>query len=419
MSLLNLLQSEDPAIQNGLLNFGLALMRSKGNFGNAVGQAGVAGQMGARDFRQQQALMSRTSLNDQLLKNQLEQQQQQMALQKLPQQFMRPASAPGVDATGGMETATENPANAAGPGGFDMQGYIQALAGAPGGGPLAALQMQQMLQKQAPQIHTVGVDQTAYTLGPDGQPRVVMKGASKADKPDKGTPDIQEFMFAQQRGEVPPGTTFTQWLRDNKRAGASSNTTRVSYGAPMAGVDAQGRPVFFQPSKDGGSPAIVPGVQPPPNPAELKRAEESKQAKQAAADKAAMAYQTIDKMLKHPGLDTTIGLSGQIDPRNRVWGTEAQGARALVEQAQGQAFLQAFESLKGGGQITQVEGEKATAAMARLQRAQKAEDFKAAAKELQDIAAKAYERATGQSMAAPPSMPDASAIDAELKRRGR
>ncbi|MFO0454276.1 MAG: hypothetical protein ACK52I_37440 [Pseudomonadota bacterium] len=117
-----------------------------------------------------------------------------------------------------------------------------------------------------------------------------------------------------------------------------------------------------------------------------------------AANSASLAYRTIENMLKHPGLDTAIGLSGQVDPRNFVWGTEAQGARALIEQAQGQAFLQAFESLKGGGQITQVEGDKATAAIARLQRAQSEKDFKTAAKEIQDIAAAAYKRATGKDM---------------------
>jgi len=41
------------------------------------------------------------------------------------------------------------------------------------------------------------------------------------------------------------------------------STTNVTYGAPVSGVDAQGNPVFFQPSKGGGAPAIIPGVTPP------------------------------------------------------------------------------------------------------------------------------------------------------------
>lgn len=45
-----------------------------------------------------------------------------------------------------------------------------------------------------------------------------------------------------------------------KRAGATIN----NMGAPVAGVDAEGNPVFFQADKQGGTPAIVPGVRPPP-----------------------------------------------------------------------------------------------------------------------------------------------------------
>lgn len=44
------------------------------------------------------------------------------------------------------------------------------------------------------------------------------------------------------------------------QAGASAIN---NYGSPVAGVDAEGKPVFFQPTKSGGAPAIVPGVRPP------------------------------------------------------------------------------------------------------------------------------------------------------------
>lgn len=48
---------------------------------------------------------------------------------------------------------------------------------------------------------------------------------------------------------------------------------------------------------------------------------------------------------------------------------------ARAGQLQGQAFLQAFNTLKGSGQITEVEGEKATAAIARLQKSQTTSEF--------------------------------------------
>lgn len=48
-----------------------------------------------------------------------------------------------------------------------------------------------------------------------------------------------------------------------KRANAGKSDVSVSYGAPVSGVDKNGNPIFFQPSKTGGEPAIIPGVKPP------------------------------------------------------------------------------------------------------------------------------------------------------------
>ncbi len=150
MSLLNLLQSNDPAINNGLLNFGLSLLQSKGNFGNAVGRAGQVAQLGARDFRQQEELLKRAGVTDQLLQMQLEQAKQQQALQNLPAQFARTPQQQAMAANGGPTVAAAN-AIPNTPPGFDMPGYLQALTAAPGGGPLAAMRVQQAMQKEAPQ----------------------------------------------------------------------------------------------------------------------------------------------------------------------------------------------------------------------------------------------------------------------------
>ena len=82
----------------------------------------------------------------------------------------------------------------------------------------------------------------------------------EAPKPITPTDDMREFEFAQ------TNPAFAQYQEKMRRAGAANNS--VSFGTPMAGVDAQGNPVYFQPSKDGGAPAIVPGVRPAPNKAE-------------------------------------------------------------------------------------------------------------------------------------------------------
>ena len=66
---------------------------------------------------------------------------------------------------------------------------------------------------------------------------------------------VQEYQYAQEQGYR---GTFEQWKAAQKPAGVS-----VSYGAPTAGVGPDGRPIFFQPSKDGGPPSIIQGVAPP------------------------------------------------------------------------------------------------------------------------------------------------------------
>jgi hypothetical protein len=67
----------------------------------------------------------------------------------------------------------------------------------------------------------------------------------------------------------------------------------------------------------------------------------------------------------------------------------------FIDQLKGQAFLTAFEQLKGGGQITEIEGRKATDAIIRLQQYQSEEDFAQALKDLRDIVQTGLNRARG------------------------
>lgn len=56
---------------------------------------------------------------------------------------------------------------------------------------------------------------------------------------------------------------------------------------------------------------------------------------------------------------------------------------ARMAQLKGQTFLQAYNTLKGGGQITEVEGAKAESAIARLSKAQTKDEFYSALKDAQ------------------------------------
>ncbi len=101
--------------------------------------------------------------------------------------------------------------------------------------------------------------------------------------------------------------------------------------------------------------------------------------------KADQSISLIDTMLEHPGLSTATGLSGTVDPRNYIAGTDATNFNVMRKQLEGKAFLEAFESLKGGGQITEIEGQKATEAIARLSTTQSEKAYREALTELRGI----------------------------------
>lgn len=99
---------------------------------------------------------------------------------------------------------------------------------------------------------------------------------------------------------------------------------------------------------------------------------------------------TIDSILQDPYLPS---VTGPIQGRLPNLTGNSQRVQSKIDQLKGQAFLQAYNTLRGGGQITEVEGQKATEAMVRLNQAQNDEDFKSALSELRNIVQTAQERA--------------------------
>jgi hypothetical protein len=94
------------------------------------------------------------------------------------------------------------------------------------------------------------------------------------------------------------------------------------------------------------------------------------------------ALQTLQQMRSHEGRQYGLGLYGVLPG---IPGTSQRAFVNLVDQAKGQTFLEAFNSLRGGGAITEAEGAKATQALARLDRAQRPEDFAAAEADLEAV----------------------------------
>lgn len=86
----------------------------------------------------------------------------------------------------------------------------------------------------------------------------------------------------------------------------------------------------------------------------------------------------------HPGFQDAVGATWKPGARF-VHGTNAASFQALQDQVEGTAFLSAFEALKGGGAISEKEGEKATSARMRMRLAQNEQEYVKAAREFQDI----------------------------------
>jgi len=87
----------------------------------------------------------------------------------------------------------------------------------------------------------------------------------------------------------------------------------------------------------------------------------------------------IDELLAHPGFSSAVGMG--LPKAKLLAGSKEAGFAARLAQLEGGAFLQAFTMLKGGGQITEVEGKKATQAMMRMDAATSEAEFRAAAED--------------------------------------
>lgn len=248
---------EDPNTA-GLLSLGLRLMSTPGKFGTALGSAGLGAMGDMQRARAQQQDRQQAAQRQQLFEMQMKQAQQAQADAEL-------ARANEARFRGMIPDPSAQAAQA-------------ALAG--GGGPtLANAQQirsvdpqQQMLYnamstgqiRPMEYLSAIQKDRTPIKLGKDD--RLLEPGTNRVlvdsmPDPAKGSP------IAQLMGEMnalPPGDPRRAIYQNAiNKATTHQPGTNVTYGAPVAGVDANGNPVFFQPGRDGGPPAIVPNVKPP------------------------------------------------------------------------------------------------------------------------------------------------------------
>jgi hypothetical protein len=104
----------------------------------------------------------------------------------------------------------------------------------------------------------------------------------------------------------------------------------------------------------------------------------------------------------HPGFSEYVG--GTLVPGKRfLEGTDVASFEVRQKQIEGKAFLEAFQTLKGGGAITEKEGEKGTAAIMRMNKASNEKEYVAAARELQTVLRSGMERAQAKAGSVAPS----------------
>jgi hypothetical protein len=315
-----------------------------------------------------------------------------------PQQVMTPPNAQPTQGQAQQMAAIPEP------GGFGagVRGFISNLHTGPLGaviggiGSAAGLQdpAMQRANQTARYLTTKGFDPAlAQTIVSDPAllravlPQMIGMGGQ--------TDDIKEYQFAKRED---PSLTFQKFMQQKKAVSGEYSLT------PQYGTDKDGNTVLLQTGKSGEAiqtklpegVKISSGVDKvdlgtswgiidkrtgnlvgtQPKDVSGKEAAEARGKAQGEAQAAlpgalADAERTkasIDQLLNHEGLGSIVGPLDQYRPSWSL-GESGNDALARYKQLQGQAFLQAYNLLKGGGAITDIEGKKAEAAMARLDRA--------------------------------------------------
>lgn len=303
---------------------------------------------------------------------------------------------------------------------FDnAMGGGQTLVGQSPGSPQGGVRLEQPQQAQAPQQQPGGMSPRITGLIkmlsipnlPEGQRKVAETLLQNELANAKNTDDMREFQFAKQDGFT---GNFEQWMA-RKRANSGK------YGLnPIWGTGPDGKPTVLQLSNEGTATAtkLPDGVTVGKDVIKLdagthwilldpvtrqqigqvskniEQKEIAEKVGQATGDArvnlnntlatADQALQTIDQIRKHPGKQSMFA-TGSMGWVPGIPGTDQAGFVSLVEQAKGQTFLTAYNTLKGGGAITEVEGRKAEQAIARLQRTQNIRDFDQALSDLESV----------------------------------
>lgn len=336
----------------GLLSLGLRLMSTPGKFGTALGQAGM-GALG--DLQQARQMTDLRKLR--------EQQGRMQALQLLElegrmaeAQRAREEAAAAKQARGSFLDSINPNAGPAQPfsvpqamlAGLSQQ-EIQALMPAKAENPFGKIDPKDYTPASVRKFamtnnfaDLVPVRRVEFVDGRAVDPFNTVPGTVIPQRAPVSNP-VTDLLIPGPDGQLVPNKQLISARKELLPPGVS-----VSYGAPMAGVDTAGNPVFFQPDKAGGQPNIVPGVKPPQKDSALTEA-------QAKAATYMSQMKSAEKELAGVPIDPTklwsqvdVSLAGGLT--NLAASPSAQRARQAQEQ-----WSEAFLRFKTGAAATKDE----------------------------------------------------------------
>ncbi|MEE8307269.1 MAG: hypothetical protein V3R81_08385 [Gammaproteobacteria bacterium] len=118
---------------------------------------------------------------------------------------------------------------------------------------------------------------------------------------------------------------------------------------------------------------------------------EAKVALMPARTRAKNTIGIIEQLRNHPGRKYATGI-GWLNPGKYAPGTDAHNFMIMADQASGRVFAEAYETLKGGGQITEIESRKAEQAIARMETSQSQDEYLRALDEFEAATREGYKK---------------------------
>lgn len=343
---------KDQAAARGLMAAGLALMQARGRLFPAIGQAGTAGLQAADQTRQQQMQAQAEEQRRQMAGLQIGQAQREAQIAALPGQFYRAPSQPVMDATGGAETAVEAPNNASGPGGFDVQGYLNALQTMDFG---KYLQTVASMQKDKPKPTVVGGDQRL--VNPETGEEIVPALPKKDEEKDA-------FVRMMSAAGIDPSSDagkklLTQWLQ--KQATHQPPVSVNNYGTPLPIELPGGGTGYLQPPNAPGGPTQVlriPGTdKPATKPAESKDPTEFQAKAGLYFNSMQQASSTLSRIEGRGTGDAKPSLPELAAPEVGKEFVRSAGRKAYV-QAQMQ-WIDSINRVRSGANLPEIEYDRA------------------------------------------------------------